>query len=184
MSRSPTRPALAALPAVIVSVIALACLALPAAAQSQWQWRDANGRMVYSDVPPPPSVPAHSMIKVPGRFAGQFRPVSAEPANESATPARAAPSVVPVSAPSPSAEAAFQQRREAQRKAEAEESKLLQAQQERQARCTGLRNYAAALQQGRRTAVAAPDGSLQPMDSAQREAELLKANEDLGKFCA
>jgi hypothetical protein len=179
MSRSPSRPALA------VTVIALACLALPAAAQSQWQWRDANGRMVYSDVPPPPSVPAHNMIRVPGRFAGQFRPVAAEAANDPATSARAVPTAVQIPAPaSPSAEAAFQQRRDAQRKAEAEEAKQLQAQAERQTRCTGLRNYAAALQQGRRTALAAPDGSLQPMDSAQREAELLKANEDLAKFCA
>lgn len=177
-------PTIAAFAAPAALAACLAIVALPAAAQTQWQWRDANGRMVYSDVPPP-SVPARSLIKVPDRFAGQFRPLPETPASGSAAPIPSAPAVVAVSSqPAPSAEAAFRQRREAQRQAEAEEAQRLQAQLDRQTRCTSLRNYAAALQQGRRTAVAAADGSLQPMDGAQREAELAKANEDLAKFCA
>lgn len=166
-----------------MALAGLAVLPLPAAAQSQWQWRDTNGRMVYSDVPPPPSVPARSLVKVPDRFAGQFRPVT-EPDTQPAPQAKA-PGVAAVAAgPAPDAEAAFRQRREAQRKVEMEEAAQLQAGLERQSRCASLRHYAEALQQGRRTAVAGPDGSLQPMDAAQREAELSKANADLAKFCA
>ena len=61
----------------LATLAALACLCQAATAQtdSQWQWRDGNGRMVYSDVPPPPSVPAASVIKAPGRFAGSLRPI-------------------------------------------------------------------------------------------------------------
>ncbi|MDF3833048.1 DUF4124 domain-containing protein, partial [Cupriavidus basilensis] len=59
----------------LIPLAALACLCQAAVAQAQWQWRDGNGHMVYSDVPPPPSVPAASVISAPGRFAGSLRPV-------------------------------------------------------------------------------------------------------------
>ncbi|MFO1299748.1 MAG: DUF4124 domain-containing protein [Burkholderiaceae bacterium] len=39
-------------------------LAAPAFAGT-WQWRDASGRMVYSDLPPPPSVPASQILRAP-----------------------------------------------------------------------------------------------------------------------
>ena len=61
---------------------------LPAAAGHrvpQWQWRDGNGRMVYSDVPPPPGVPDGSILKAPGRFASSLQ------ALDVSAPAAAAP---------------------------------------------------------------------------------------------
>ena len=49
--RLPARTALTAL----LCTLALATLALPA--QAQWKWRDANGRVTVSDLPPPRDVP-------------------------------------------------------------------------------------------------------------------------------
>ncbi|HVL07616.1 MAG TPA: DUF4124 domain-containing protein, partial [Burkholderiaceae bacterium] len=44
---------------VLPALFAVMGLALaPASAEAQWKWRDAQGRLVYSDVPPPPSIPA------------------------------------------------------------------------------------------------------------------------------
>ncbi|MFJ5382433.1 DUF4124 domain-containing protein, partial [Cupriavidus sp. CER94] len=52
-----------------------ASLAIPGTAFSQWQWKDANGRTVYSDVPPSPSVPERAILAAPGRVAGAYRPL-------------------------------------------------------------------------------------------------------------
>ena len=47
---------------LVVSLVALASV-LPAVAQ--YQWIDANGRKVYSDQPPPASVPAKKVVQQP-----------------------------------------------------------------------------------------------------------------------
>lgn len=44
------------------------CASLSAAAQ--YQWLDANGRKVFSDQPPPASVPAKKILQQPGKGAG------------------------------------------------------------------------------------------------------------------
>ncbi|HSC23902.1 MAG TPA: glutaredoxin family protein [Casimicrobiaceae bacterium] len=43
-------------PLVALSLVAIAALAADAAAQTLYRYVDANGRVVYSDQPPPPSV--------------------------------------------------------------------------------------------------------------------------------
>jgi hypothetical protein len=177
-------PALAAALAVALAGTAWASPANGTAVSQPWQWRDGNGRMVYSDVPPPPSMPAASIVHAPDRFAAAYRPaeqaVPTSPATPDMAPARTA--AQPASAPS--AEAAFRERREARRKSEAEQNERLQADADRQARCAAMRNYAAALQQGTRTAVAGADGSVRQLDADQRQGQLQKIAEDLAKHCA
>ncbi|SOZ35022.1 DUF4124 domain-containing protein [Cupriavidus neocaledonicus] len=155
-------------------------LAVPAPALAYWQWRDANGHMVYSDVPL--STAAARVLRAPGRPAGDFQPVqSAQPADAAgAAPAPAKASARPA-APTP--EEAFQKRREASLKAAAEEARRETEAAERAARCAQLRNYATGLQQGMRAAVAGPDGSLQHLNSEQRQAELLRTSANLEKHC-
>lgn len=161
-----------------------AALAVPVQALAYWQWRDANGRMVYSDVPP--SSGAARVLRAPGRFAGELQPV--EGANATA-PAPAAPapakaSAKPAAAPAPTPEEAFQKRREATLKAAADEARKESETAEREARCAQLRNYATGLQQGMRAAVAGPDGSLQHLNSDQRQAEVVRTNASLEKNCS
>jgi len=159
--------------------------AAPASALAQWQWRDANGRMVYSDVPPPPSVT--SIVRAPGQAAGEFRPVEAAPAQsekaEKAEKMAQKPASKSADKPAPTEEEAFQQRRAARLKAANEEATKEREAAERETRCAELRNYASGLQQGMRAAVAGPDGSLQRMDAEQRQAEMLKTSTSLEKNC-
>jgi hypothetical protein len=54
----------------VLYLLIAASLAVPGTAFSQWQWKDANGRTVYSDVPPPPSVPDRAIIMRTGPRAG------------------------------------------------------------------------------------------------------------------
>ncbi len=165
-------------------LLAAATLAVPVQALAYWQWRDANGRMVYSDVPP--SAAAAKVLRAPGRFAGEFQPVEAAnataPAPAAPAPAKAA--AKPAAAPAPTAEEAFQKRREASLKAATVEARRESEAAEREARCAQLRSYANGLQQGMRAAVAGPDGSLQHLNSDQRQAEMLKTNASLEKNCS
>lgn len=165
-------------------LLASATLAVPVQALAYWQWRDANGRMVYSDVPP--SAAAAKVLRAPGRFAGEFQPVEAAnataPAPAAPAPAKAA--AKPAAAPAPTPEEAFQKRREASLKTATEEARKESEAAEREARCAQLRSYANGLQQGMRAAVAGPDGSLQHLNSDQRQAEMLKTNASLEKNCS
>ncbi|MDK3026230.1 DUF4124 domain-containing protein [Cupriavidus taiwanensis] len=163
-----------------VPCLLAAALAVPVPALAYWQWRDANGHMVYSDVPP--STAAAKVLRAPGRHAGEFQPVQVQAA-DAAAPAPAKPSSKPaVAAPTP--EEAFQKRREASLKAAAEDARKETEAAERAVRCAQLRNYATGLQQGMRAAVAGPDGSLQHLNSEQRQAEILKTSANLEKHCS
>ena len=67
-----------------VILIAVSC-AIPLAVSAQWQWIDKDGRKVFSDQPPPPSVPANKILRQPGARV-------APPAEEAVGPASAAAS--------------------------------------------------------------------------------------------
>ncbi len=62
--------------AAVLAVTASVALA------GQYQWRDAQGRMVYSDLPPPASVPAARVVKAPAT-ASQAAPAAALSAESS-----------------------------------------------------------------------------------------------------
>jgi hypothetical protein len=47
------------------SVFALTLLCASNIAAAQWQWKDDNGRMVYSDRPPPTNISPSQMVKAP-----------------------------------------------------------------------------------------------------------------------
>lgn len=169
-------------------LLAAAVTAVPVPALAYWQWRDANGRLVYSDVPP--SAAAARILRGPGRVAGEYQPVEAATAADGAKAPQAAPapapakaSANPAAAPTPTAEEAFQKRREARLKAAADEARKESESAEREARCAQLRNYASGLQNGMRAAVAGPDGSLQHLNSEQRQAEMLRTSASLEKNC-
>lgn len=155
------------------------CLLLPATAFPQWQWRDGNGRMVYSDVPPPPGVPDGSILKAPGRFASSLQ------ALDVSAPAAAAPAPLPAKPGAALAgeEEAFQKRRAAHLKQENELARKEAQEAERETRCSQLRNYANGLQQGIRIATVAPDGSLNRLDGNQRQAELERTNANIERNC-
>lgn len=48
-----------------VGACALMCVAWGASASTAWVWLDETGRQVYSDLPPPPSVPNSRIVRQP-----------------------------------------------------------------------------------------------------------------------
>jgi hypothetical protein len=72
----------------MAAAAAVFAMAASVAVAGQYQWRDAQGRMVYSDLPPPASVPAARVVKAP---AAALSATSASPSSSSgAAPAAAA----------------------------------------------------------------------------------------------
>ncbi len=68
-------------------------LSLAPAAQAQWKWRDADGRVQYSDRPPPGHVAEKDILARPSASAlrAMTTPVGAAPAAASAPASAAAP---------------------------------------------------------------------------------------------
>jgi len=167
-----------------------ASLAVPGTAFSQWQWKEANGRTVYSDVPPPPSVPDRAIIVAPGRVAGAYRPVEADAAPKADGQAKAdAPRMQTASTKSASnkpsdPDADFRERREARIKADLDAATKEREQLAKQQNCQELRNYATGLSEGMRAAKAGPDGAPVRMNNDERAAELTRTNEALQQQCS
>ncbi|SDC02434.1 protein of unknown function [Cupriavidus sp. YR651] len=180
-------------------LLVAAAVAVPGTAFSQWQWKDSTGRMVYSDVPPPPSVPDRAVIMAPGRAPGAYRPVEADAAAKGdsikaegqpdarpeAPRARPASARVKDKTDAPAdPDQAFRERREARLKADLEAATKEREQLARQTRCQELSNYATGLREGMRVSKAGADGAAHRLSGEEREAELAKMNDSISQHCS
>lgn len=171
-----------------------ASLAIPGTAFSQWQWKDANGRTVYSDVPPPPTIPERAILSAPGRAVGAYRPVESDAAKaEVKGDAKAAPAGAPrmqtVSAKAKSdkpadADDSFRERRDARLKADVEAATKEREQLARDERCQQMRNYATGLSSGMRVSRAGADGAAVRLNDDERAAELSRTNDSINQHCS
>lgn len=161
-------------------LVAAALLTPPLAAQTQWKWRDANGRIQYSDRPPPLSVPDQAILGRPGPNPG------ASPARSAPVAAAASSASAPATAASAGATdpALAEKRRQAEAaeaaKRKAEEDKLAR---QRQDNCQRARDYLRTLESGIRIARSNAQGDREFLDDAQRQREVARAREVIGSDC-
>lgn len=162
----------------------LVALAAAPDASAQYQWRDANGRMVYSDMPPPASVPPSAVQRAPARQtpAGTSGGSGATASAMAPAPAPAAPSAA--SAPSAAdAEMAFRKRRmereEAERKAAEAETRAQRA----AAACEVSRAQVRTLESGMRVARVNERGEREFIDDATRASQLETARKSVRELC-
>jgi hypothetical protein len=166
-------------------------IAVMPAAHAQYQWRDANGRMVFSDLPPPPGVKPAQILRAPasprpdspaaaGLTGGSAPAAAASPAAADAEPAAAAQapadadaSSAPSAAPQPAASAA--EREMAFRKRQAERTEAQRKLDEENARarklaaaCDDQLSELRALESGVRIARVNDRGQSEYLDEAQR----------------
>lgn len=168
--------------AALLALAGLSC-AMPAAA-AEWKWRDSAGRIVYSDRPPPASVPDRAILKSPKGLSAQ--PVPPSPVSPSLVPGPAAtvPAVAAASGPTtvePALEA--KRRQEAEAKAaqqKAEEAKVAAA---RADNCNRARGTLKQLQDGMRIARTNDKGEREIMDDKAREAEAARARAIMASDC-
>ena len=156
---------------VLAVVASLACTA----AAAQWQWLDGSGRKVFSDTPPPPSIPEKNILKRAG-------PVNATPiAASPAAPSAAVP-------PAPQISGRDEQLEAKKKQAEAQEQALEQAEadkfaKERQENCERAKRGKAALASGVRMATTNAKGEIEIMDAAARAAETQRVNDIIRSSC-
>ena len=152
-----------------VSLLVLALLTAAPAAAQVYQWRDADGRVHYSDVPPP-----------------QGEAITVRPARKATAPAEAAGTPAAGAAkPKTLAdkELEFRQRRAAAAEAEAkaEQERTLAA--ERQRACEQARNQLAGLRSGQRMVRYTSTGGREHIDDAGRAAEIERTQKYADSVC-
>ncbi|HJW10999.1 MAG TPA: DUF4124 domain-containing protein [Albitalea sp.] len=159
---------------IAVSVLLGATLSFPAAAQ--WKWRDKNGQVQYSDLPPPPGVADKDILQRPF---GTLHQKMAAPAE--AAPAASAPPLAPVKAVEPELEA---KRRKAEEekaaKVKAEEEKVAAARAEN---CTRAKGHLRSLDDGIRIARTNDKGEREILDDKGRAEEAKRMRDIIASDC-
>jgi Domain of unknown function (DUF4124) len=156
--------------------LATATLCVCVAAQAQWQWIDANGRRVYSDQPPPPSVAESKIVKRPGQIASPSSGADAQPTSVQPTQTKNTTSAQPS---------------ELDRKArelKAQEEAALKAQKEKEAQtlaqnCEQARKSLATLTAGSRITIINSKGEQDYLSDEQRAADTRRLQGYVGANC-
>jgi hypothetical protein len=168
---------------LLLPALVSALLAWSAPTLAQWAWRDASGRMVYSDQPPPKSVPSKNIVRQPGTT----QPIpAADRATDTA--AEAAPSTqVRPTQPRPQEKADREIEAKLRQQQVAEAQKKAADAEERQAKtaenCERLRAYQRALDGGFRVARINAAGQQEIMDDATRAAERERTRAEIEQQC-
>ncbi len=155
-----------------------ACSFFSANALAQWQWVDEQGRKVFSDLPPPPQVPADRIHKRPS---GKTTALPASPAPAPATSQAAGRST--------GIDQELQARKTADEAAQAQREQTLTQELEknraraRQSNCARAQAAQSALTDGRLTAHTNAKGERVFMDDAMRAAERQRAQAVIASDC-
>lgn len=145
--------------------IAVVLLGACALAHAQWAWKDANGRPVYSDQPPPASVPAARIFKAPR---GQM-PDLREQLRQPDVPPPAAPTKV--SPTLAERNAAYERRRAAAAEQAGRAADEAKSRAQRAASCENARQNQRALEGGGRIVRYNDKGEREVLGDAQRVEE-------------
>lgn len=161
-------------PVHVLALVLGSLIAVPAAAQ--WKWRDKNGAVQYSDLPPPPGVPAHDVLQ---RSSTGRQGVS--------------PAPDPAAAPAPSAKAGADPELEARRrKAEDETNAKAKAEERAHAEriaaakaenCARAKSHMKSLDDGLRIMRTNAKGEHEVLDEKGRAAEQARAREIISSDC-
>lgn len=166
------------------NLIGLAAFALfgwaaQASAATDWLWLDSSGHKVYSDTPPPPSVPDKNVLQRPGRTA--YLPPADTPAPPAAPPGKGAAAATKAPAEDPA-------KARAKRDTEAADAAKRQADEQRDAAaradtCSRARNNLATLNTGMRLATVNAQGEQEVMDDTTRAAEVQRLQQVMQENC-
>ena len=156
--------------AILLSIGFALCASV---AQAQWKWKDKNGSVQYSDLPPPLSVPESDILQRPKENTRK----STAPAASSVA---AASSVVQPSSSPPAARGVDPELEAKRKQAEleqanrqkAEEAKLAAARAEN---CARAKSYIQALEEGQRIAKTNAKGEREILDDQGRAEEIKRA---------
>ena len=162
---------------------ALCALALLSAwpALAQYKWKDAQGQVHVSDLPPPRDVPDRDILRRPGPAGRNLTVAAASPSAAGSAASAAAGAVSRPSLQDP--ELAARRKRadqEAQARQQAEDAQLAR---QRADNCQRARAQLAGLQSGQRMARLNERGERVAMDDAMRQAEVAATQAVIASDC-
>lgn len=172
---------------LLLAAVSTLLLGLSTTAAAQWAWRNAAGKMVYSDQPPPKSVPARDVVRQPAAAvalpvapAGAAIDVPGEPKAQPQPARPAAPSGAKTTAEREmEARLRQQQVAEAQKKSAEDEARQAKVAEN----CERLRAYQRALDGGFRVARVNAAGQQEIMDDATRATERERTSAEIEQQC-
>ncbi|WEF34229.1 DUF4124 domain-containing protein [Pseudoduganella chitinolytica] len=158
--------------------VAAVLLGACALAQAQWAWKDANGRPVYSDQPPPASVPAARVFKAPRGHMPDLREQlrQPDPAPSPSAPTKAAPTLA-------ERNAAYEQRRAAAAELAGRAADEAKSRAQRTASCENARQNQRALEGGGRIVRYNDKGEREVLGDAQRAEESRRSVAAVAEHC-
>lgn len=157
--------------------------------EAQWAWKDGNGRLVYSDRPPPSDIKAGSIVRQPSTQALANPAPAIGPLDEAGKPTDAKNSDTKTPAPnSPKTiaerEMEFrkrqQERVDSDKKAAEEQTKSAA----KTAECERARGYMRGLEDGVRLQRTDAAGNREFLDDAQRAAEVERTRKIIQSTCS
>ncbi len=170
--------------AVIVAAIVLAGFA-STPSEAQWAWKDGNGRLVYSDRPPPADIKPASIVRQPNTQVLANPAPASGPLDEAGKPAdaKAAPAS---NAPKTIAEREMEFRKRQQERAEGEKKAAEEQAKSatKSAECERARGYMKSLEDGIRIARTDASGNREFLDDAQRAAEVERTRKIMQSACS
>lgn len=171
---------------ITIAIVVAGFTSTPSAAQ--WSWKDANGRVVYSDRPPPADVKPANILRQPStQVLANPAPASgplddaAKPADPKSSDAKGAPA-----APKTTAEREMEFRKRQQERAESEK-KVAEEQTKnatKTAECERARGYMKSLEDGVRIQRTDASGNREFLDDAQRAAEVERTRKIIQSTCS
>lgn len=167
--------------------VAIVAAVYASSAAAQWAWKEDNGRVVYSDRPPPANIKANQILRQPSVAAPAPAPSpqAVTPGGATGEGEKAAAAPAASSAPKSVAERDMEFRKRQQERADSERK----AQEEQQktaakaADCERSRGYMRSLEDGMRISRTDASGNREILDDAQRAAEIERTRKMIQQLC-
>lgn len=166
---------------VVCALAVVSLMAVTAVTAATWKYRDAQGRVVVSDMPPPASVQEKDILERPNQVVR--RTAAAAPASTASAPA--APTLQGGGATTQQTDPEL----EARRKKMTEEEQAKQKQQQekdalqRADNCSRARSHLAALNDGLRMSRTNAQGEREVLDDKARAEEMQRARQVIASDC-
>lgn len=146
-------------------------------AWAQWKWKDRNGQVHISDLPPPRDIPEKDVMQRPTDSVRRAAAAAAAQASAASAPATAAPK--PRVDPELEARRARQEQEQKARDKAAEEK----ANAQRAENCQRARQHLATLESGMRIARLNDKGEREVLDDKARAEEMQRARQVMASEC-
>lgn len=165
--------------------VAIVAAAYAGGAAAQWAWKEDNGRVVYSDRPPPANIRPTQIIRQPNVAAPAPAPQAGSPGSATGEGEKQAAAPAATAAPKSIAERDMEfrkrqlERADSERKAQEEQQKSAA----KAADCERSRGYLRSLEDGMRISRTDASGNREILDDAQRAAEIERTRKMIQQLC-